>query len=68
MATVKELFDDVNNYWLGWDQRGDHPIDYDIEDGDMRRKTREFEERKKQTLARTAQFEESRNKYKRRDQ
>ncbi|AFN37359.1 hypothetical protein VH12019_00391 [Vibrio phage VH1_2019] len=67
MATDKELLNDVNNFWIGWDQRGPESRDYDVEHGNMRKKCREFEERKKATDERIAAFEETRNKYKRRE-
>ncbi|CAL9972314.1 hypothetical protein VPHK567_0165 [Vibrio phage K567] len=67
MATDKELVDEVNDYWIGWDGRGDNPVEYDLEHGPMRKKMRDFIERKKVTDQRTAEFDEVRNKYKRRE-
>lgn len=63
MATSKEIEEDVSNYWLGWDQRGSNPVDYDIEHGPMRRKCREFEERHKSVQQRVSALEEARAKY-----
>ncbi|AUR85876.1 hypothetical protein NVP1081O_141 [Vibrio phage 1.081.O._10N.286.52.C2] len=67
MATTKEISDDVNNYWIGWDQRGPEYREYDVSDGEMRAKCREFEKRKAEVDARVLEFEKLRNKYKKRD-
>lgn len=40
------ICDSVNDYWEGWDQRGNRPVEYDVEDGGMREKTRMYRERK----------------------
>ncbi|CAL9963732.1 hypothetical protein VPHD479_0082 [Vibrio phage D479] len=63
MASSKEILDELTDYWIGWDQRGSNPIDYDVEDGPRRRKCREFEERQKAVKQRTSAFEEARAKY-----
>ncbi|CAM0050611.1 hypothetical protein VPHF86_0155 [Vibrio phage F86] len=67
MATDKEMLDSVEDYWIGWDGRGNNPVEYDLEDGPKRKKMREFLERKKAVDARQAEFEKAQLKYKRQE-
>ena len=57
----------MNDYWIGWDGRGNNPVEYDLEDGPMREKMRLFLERNETTKKRVSEFELARNKYKRRE-
>jgi hypothetical protein len=67
MATEKELLQDVNDYWIGWNQKGPETREYDIEDGNMRTKCREFVARKEDVDSRVSEYDKIRLKYKRQE-
>lgn len=67
MATDREILSDVNNFWIGWLQQGPDSREYDVGHANMRGKSREFEERKREVDKRISEFEQTRNKYKRRE-
>lgn len=68
MATGNEIESDVNDFWLSWDGKGNKPRPHDIAEGNMRRKGREFLQRKKVVDERKGEYESIREKYKRREQ
>lgn len=63
MGDIKTL-DDVENYYLEFDQRGEHPREYDPSDYKMRQRAKEFLDCKKEIDKRTAARQKAMEKYK----
>jgi hypothetical protein len=67
MATSAEITREVDIFWLSWDGRGPEAREFDLENGHMRAKGREYKERQVTVNNRIAEFDEIRNKYKRKE-
>lgn len=63
----EHLLKEVSNWYEEWNGRGLNPRPYDPEDCDRRRRGNDFKERQKRRDELLKEYEQVRNKYKRRN-